>query len=55
MKASLIKLKTLETDLSKKTSAIKECSKLFKLSMIAEEKETMVDPRKMDTNVHIKL
>ena len=55
MKATLDKLKIVEKDLSKKTRAVKECSKQIKLSRTAEHKETLVEPRWMDTNVHIKL
>ena len=55
MKATLDKLKIVEKDLSKKTRAVKECSKQIKLSRTAEHKETMVEPQWMDTNVHIKL
>ena len=55
IKATLDKLKIVEKDLSKKTRANKECSKHIKLWRTAEQKETMVEPRWMDTNVHIKL
>ena len=55
MKATLDKLKIVEKDLSKKTRAVKECSKQIKLSRTAEHRETLVEPRWMDTNVHIKL
>ena len=55
IKATLDKLKIVEKDLSKKTRANKECSKHIKLWRTAEQKETMVEPRWMDTNVRIKL
>ena len=55
MKATLDKLKIVEIDLSKKTRVFKECSKHIKLWRTAEQKETMVEPRWMDTNVRIKL
>ena len=55
MKTNLNKHKIMDIDSSKITIAINECSKHGKFSRTAEQKETMVDPRWMDTNVHTKL